>query len=245
VTYTHYDRLSALDAAFLDIEDASAHMHIGSVGIFETGPLKRPEGGIDIAAIRDAAGAALRRNPRFRQRLSRVPLLRQPIWVDDEKFNLDYHLRHTCLPAPGDLRQLKRLAGRILSQQLDRGKPLWEMWFVEGLEADRFAVISKIHHCIADGISGVDLLGAFMGRDPEHRAQTASRWIPRAAPGPARLVADELSRRARLPLSLASAGARAAASTTSCWRWWRVRCAASLPAVASGWTTSTSASWFR
>ncbi len=159
MTYAHYDRLTALDSAFLDIEDHAVHMHVGAVGIFEAGPLTTPDGGFDFARIQDLAESTLRRAPRFRQRLARVPLSGNPVWVDDDRFNLHYHLRHTCLPHPGDERQLKRLAGRIMSQQLDRGKPLWEMWFVEGLDRDRFAIISKVHHSVIDGISGTDLIG--------------------------------------------------------------------------------------
>ena len=100
-----------------------------------------------------------------------APLSGHPVWVDDPHFNLLYHVRHTALPLPGDERRLKRLFGRIMSQKLDRSKPMWELWIVEGLEGGRFAVISKVHHCLIDGISGVDLLSAFMGTDPEHRPE--------------------------------------------------------------------------
>ena len=130
------------------------------------------------------------------------------MWVDDERFNLSYHVRHTALPPPGDERQLKRLTGRIMSQQLDRGKPLWELWYVEGLTNDRFAVISKMHHSMVDGISGVDLMASMMGPDQNHSVATPPRWVPRPAPTAGRLAADELMRMASLPLDVAS-GARA------------------------------------
>ncbi|MDJ0865746.1 MAG: wax ester/triacylglycerol synthase family O-acyltransferase [Myxococcota bacterium] len=213
MAYTHYDRLSALDASFLDLEDENVNMHVASVGIFDAGPLTGPDGALDFERLRAMAGPTLTRSPRFRQRLAQIPLLDHPVWIDDERFNLDYHLRHTALPEPGTERQLKRLAGRILSQKLDRGKPLWEMWFVEGLEGDRFAVISKVHHCMIDGVSGVELLGSLMDPGPEPgagREEIAShRWLPRPAPGGARLLLDELGRRASLPFALAR-GAREA-----------------------------------
>jgi WS/DGAT/MGAT family acyltransferase len=207
MAYSHYQRLSALDATFLEIESPSVHMHVGSVGIFEGEPLRAAHGGLDIERVRALSEPALRQNPRFRQRLERIPLFGHFVWVDDPRFNLDYHLRHTSLPEPGDARQLKRLAGRIFSQKLDRQRPLWEMWFVEGLEGGRFAVISKIHHCMIDGVSGADLLGGFMAADAgEGAGGAAPRWMPRPRPSGARLVADELARRASLPLRAAAGG---------------------------------------
>ena len=210
VAYTHHDRLTALDTSFLDLESPGVHMHVGSVGIFDPGPLAREDGGIDFEQILAVADAALARAPRFRQKLGRVPLTGHPVWVDDDHFNPLYHLRHTALPLPGDERSLKRLVGRIMSQKLDRAKPMWELWFVEGLEDGRFAVVSKVHHCLIDGISGVDLLGAFMGADPEHRPERVDhRWMPRPATGPLRLLADEAWRRASLPGRVLSGAAQA------------------------------------
>jgi diacylglycerol O-acyltransferase / wax synthase len=198
--YTHYDRLTALDTAFLDLESPSVHMHVGSVGIFDGGSLRREGGGLDFEQVLEVAEAGLRRAPRFRQKLARTPVTGHPVWVDDEHFNMLYHVRHTALPLPGDERQLKRLVGRIMSQKLDRAKPMWELWFVEGLEDGRFAVVSKVHHCLIDGISGVDLLAAFMGPDREHRPEPSDhRWLPRPAPGALQLLGDELWRRASLP----------------------------------------------
>ena len=212
MAYTHADRLTALDASFLDLETPAVHMHVGSVGVFDAGPLARPDGGLHFELVCELAEAGLRRAPRFRQKLAHVPLTGQPVWVDDGRFNLLYHLRHTALPVPGDARRLKRLAGRIMSQKLDRSKPMWELWFVEGLEDGRFAVISKVHHCLVDGISGVELLSAFMGRDPDYRPEPSDhRWIPRPAPAPLGLLGREIARRAGLPLRLlrqASAAAR-------------------------------------
>jgi diacylglycerol O-acyltransferase / wax synthase len=206
MSYSHYDRLTALDASFLGIEDANAHMHVGSVGLFDIGPLKAARGGLDMERVLAMSDSVLARHPRFRQKLARVPLFGNPVWVDDERFNLSYHVRHTALPPPGDERQLKRLTGRIMSQQLDRGKPLWELWYVEGLADGRFAVITKLHHCMADGVSGADLMASMMGPDPRHAFAAAPRWLPRPAPTPARLVADEALRLASLPADVARAG---------------------------------------
>jgi WS/DGAT/MGAT family acyltransferase len=208
MAYAHYDRLSALDASFLGIEDHNAHMHVGTVGVFDMGPLEDPHGGLDMERVLASADGTLAHHPRFRQKLAYVPLLGNPVWVDDEHFNLSYHVRHTALPPPGDDRQLKRLAGRIMSQQLDRGKPLWELWYVEGMTGDRFAVISKMHHSIVDGISGVDLMSSMMGPDQNAPPATPPRFVPRPAPTPGRLLADEMMRMASLPLDVAR-GARA------------------------------------
>src|SRR5690606_4235003 len=138
------------DSSFLALESRTTHMHVGAVALFDAGPLQHPEGGIDIARIRAHVGAKLQYIPRYRQRLGWVPYNRSPVWVDDDSFNFDYHVRHTSLPRPGTDAQLRDLAGRIDSQQLDRSKPLWELWVVEGLEGDRFAIIAKIHHCMMD-----------------------------------------------------------------------------------------------
>jgi WS/DGAT/MGAT family acyltransferase len=207
MSYTHYDRLSALDATFLEIESPNVHMHVGSVHVFDGAPLRTVDGGLDIERIRATSEPALRRNARFRQRLERIPFFAHPVWVDDPSFKLDYHVRHTSLPEPGDTRQLKRLAGRIFSQKLDPHRPLWELWFVEGLEDGRFAVITKIHHCMIDGVSGVDLLAGFMQAAPDGGEEAAPpRWLPRPPPGPTKLFAEELAHRASLPVKAVRAG---------------------------------------
>src|SRR5262249_6783598 len=208
MTYTHYDRLTALDASFLAIEDHNAHMHVGSIGLFDAAPLRGPHGGLYLDRFLAMSDGALGRHPRFRQKRARAPLRGDPVWVDDDRFNLQYHVRHTALPPPGDERQLKRLTGRIMSQQLDRGKPLWELWYVEGLHDDRFAVISKMHHCMVDGISGVDLMSSMMHPDKNATLATPPRWVPRPAPTGRRLAADEVLRLASLPIDVAR-GARA------------------------------------
>jgi len=209
MTHSGYDRLSALDSSFLEIEDQNAHMHIGSLGIYDAAPLTLPEGGLDFDRIRTYFEGQMHKIPRFRQKLAVIPRLDHPIWVDDASFNIRYHLRHTALPAPGSIRMLKRLAGRIMSQQLDRGKPLWENWIVEGVEGGRFALIGKIHHCMADGISGTDLATAILGADRDFAPEPGPAWKPRPPPSQARLLVDELSHRAGLPLGVARAGIRA------------------------------------
>jgi diacylglycerol O-acyltransferase len=209
MAYTHYERLSAMDAMFLEIEDASVPMHIGSVALFENGPLRDEDGGLDFARVFAFAEARIHKSPRLRQRLAEIPVFGRPVWVDDARFNLPYHLRHAALPKPGSERQLKRLAGRILSQQLDRKKPLWETWFIEGVEGERFAVISKLHHCMADGVSSGNMTGMMMGTKPDFEPDPAPTWIAREPPDGLRMALDEATRRVTGPLSLLrSAGQR-------------------------------------
>jgi WS/DGAT/MGAT family acyltransferase len=147
----HLDRLTAIDASFLAQEGANSHMHIGGLVLCE-GPAPQYEEMLDHIRSR------LHLVPRYRQKLTQPPLeTGRPLWIDDPSFNLEYHVRQTALPAPGTEEQLLRLVGRLMSQQLDRSKPLWEMWIVEGFDGGGFAVISKTHHALIDGISGVDL----------------------------------------------------------------------------------------
>jgi WS/DGAT/MGAT family acyltransferase len=206
MSYTHAERLSALDHSFLALEEGRSHMHIGAVGIFEAAPVTLPSGGIDIDRIMRLMEAGIHRIPRYRQRLEWTPGFQHPVWVDDARFNLAYHVRHTHLPHPGDERLLKRLAGRLMSQELDRGKPLWEMWVVEGLENDRFALITKAHHCMIDGVGSVELTGSVMRPTPDddpRLAEPAPRWMPRPAPSPRELWLREAWHRATAPVALA------------------------------------------
>ena len=205
-----YERLTALDRTFLDFEGDNYPQHVGALLMLETGPLRNPAGGLDADRIRRYVGARLHRIPRYRQRLAWIPLENHPAWVDDERFNLYYHVRHTALPRPGDERQLKRLAARILSQRLDPGKPLWELWIVEGLEGDRIAMISKTHHCMIDGIAGVDLLTLLLSPVPDGTVPEAPAWIPEPTPSSWELAAGELQRRLAMPLRAAGALAAAA-----------------------------------
>ena len=199
----HFERLSAMDSSFLSMEDGRAHMHMGAVSIYEAAALRGEGGGIDFERVVSFTEAQLQKVPRLRQRLAWVPGFGHPVWVDDERFNLRYHLRHTALPPPGGERQLKRVAGRILSQEFDRDRPLWEDWFVEGLEGDRFALISKVHHCMADGLGGVAIANLLVGTDPRYEPPPAEPWVPRPAPGGAELVLEEMRHQLAAPARLA------------------------------------------
>jgi len=205
----HFERLSAQDTSFLMFEGPNTHMHVGGTAIYEAGPLQKPNGGVDIDRIRAYINSRLSWIPRYRQRLAFIPLDGSAVWVDDDKFNLAYHVRHTSLPKPGDDEQLKRLSARILSQQLDRGKPLWETWIIEGLKGNRFAMLTKAHHCMIDGASGVDLSTVLMRTDPDDRIDETGEWVPRPAPTGAELLRDELLQRAAAPLDAARGIGRA------------------------------------
>lgn len=186
-------RLSALDAMFVGIETHELHMHVGALLLFETGPLATPEGGVDFDRIAEHMDAILENLPNYRRRLRSIPGLRHPVWEDDRDFRLRYHLRHTALPKPGDERTLKRLAGRIFSQPLDRRRPLWEIWVVEGVENDRFALIAKVHHAMVDGIGGVELLAQILsGSKQPSRPTSYEDWKAEEAPKGLSLIREEI-----------------------------------------------------
>lgn len=207
---SHHERLSATEAAFLDLEDERCGMHVAALLLFDAGPLANAHGGVDFERVQQYIAARLHLAPRLRQRLAHVPFLRHPVWIDDARFQLSYHLRHTALPRPGDARQLKALCGRILSQRLDRSRPLWELWVVEGLADGRFALIGKVHHCMADGIAGFELLAAILSPSPEERPEPPPPWTARPAPGALELIGSELRRRASMLRAAGEAASRAA-----------------------------------
>lgn len=182
-----HERLSALDATFLYIEDRNAHMHVGGLCIFEGPPPSHAE-------LLQHVEARLAAVPRYRQRLAFVPLGQgRPVWVDDAQFDLEYHVRRTALPAPGGETELQRLTSRLMSQRLDRDKPLWELWCVEGLGEGRFALVSKTHHCMIDGISGVDIATVLLDRARFAPPQSApAPWRPRPAPSARELLRDSV-----------------------------------------------------
>ncbi len=192
---TQYERLTSLDASFLALETRTTHMHVASVSIFDGEGICDEQGSIDIERVRDFIESRLQYVPRYRQRLAWVPLERHPVWVDDEHFQIEYHVRHSSLPKPGTETQLRQLTGRILSQQLDRAKPLWEMWVVEGLEGGRVAIISKIHHCMIDGVAGAGLLGVVLNVVPTSEIEESPEWEPVAPPNDVELAASEITRR--------------------------------------------------
>lgn len=198
-----YERLRAQDASFLLFEDENTHMHVAWTWIFDGGPLVGDDGGVDIAHVRRVVAARLYRFPRFRQRLEYVPIDGHPVWVDDERFKLHYHVRHVCLPEPGGIAQLRTAAAAVISQPLDRSKPLWELWVVEGLGGRRFAIVSKTHHCMVDGVSTVDLMTGLLDDETEASAPGETDWIPRPAPSPTALVVDAVTDRVRVGLRAA------------------------------------------
>jgi len=178
------DRMSPLDSTFLHLENDVGHMHIASVGIFE-GP--QPPFA-DIVAMIESKLALV---PRYRRVVRHVPLeLGRPVWVDDPHFNIEYHLRHTALPAPGGEAELRKLVGRVMSQALDRAKPLWEIWVVQGLEDGHWALLAKTHHAMVDGVSGTDLLALIMDLSPEPVTPLPLTWVPEPAPSGLRLAAQ-------------------------------------------------------
>src|SRR3954470_16786461 len=193
------DRLSPLDASFLHFEDAASHMHVACAMVFDGDAPAYDE-------LLEHIDSRLHLVPRYRQRLAEVPFGQgRPKWVDDDRFDLRYHVRHTALPAPGTEYELQVLAGRVFSQQLRRDRPLWENWFVEGLEGGRFAILSKTHHALVDGISGLDILSVlFADEDSADRTE----WSPRPAPSRASLLAESLIERATTPFEIVR-GARA------------------------------------
>ena len=178
------DRLTPLDTSFLHLEDPATHMHVACVMVFEGDP---PRYGDFVEFV----ASRLHLVPRYRQKLGFVPLGQgRPRWVDDESFDVRYHVRSTALPSPGGEHELEVLAGRVFGQQLNRDKPLWEMWLVEGLEGGRFAVLSKTHHALVDGISGLDILSVLFAGSEE--ARDPAGWVPRPAPSPLGLLAEAL-----------------------------------------------------
>ena len=180
------DWMSPMDASFLHIEGPMNPMHIGGVSIFE-GPAPAFE------RLEEMVEGKLGLVPRYRQRVRFIPLgLGRPVWVDDPHFNLSYHLRHSALPPPGGDEQLRRTAARIFAQRLDRGKPLWEIWMLEGLRENRWALLSKVHHCMVDGVSATDLMSIMFGGDAP---ATDGAWEPEPEPGGAELVLRTLTHR--------------------------------------------------
>src|SRR5829696_6427853 len=194
----HKERLSALDASFLHQEKQASHMHVGALVIFE-GPAPSHE------EFLEGIESRLHLVPRYRQKLA-VPRFEmgRPFWVDDLSFNIDYHVRHTALPKPGSDDQLRQLAGRIFSQRLDRPKPLWEVWLIQGFEGGKFAVISKTHHALVDGVSGVDIATVLFDLQPVPPEVTEEDdWVPAPAPSDVDLVAEGVKGLVRAPISLA------------------------------------------
>jgi WS/DGAT/MGAT family acyltransferase len=210
----HMDRLTSIDAAFLTQEREGSHMHIGGVLVFEGSAPTREE-------LEAHIESRLHLVPRYRQKLS-VPRLEmgRPLWVDDPRFNISYHVRHSALPSPGSLEQLRLLVGRVFSQRLDRSKPLWEIWLVEGLERGgaeggaRFALINKVHHALVDGVSGADLTTMMFDLQPERAEQpeVPEAWSPAPEPSEAEIVAKGVRDAVTAPVGVVAGALRYAAA---------------------------------
>jgi diacylglycerol O-acyltransferase / wax synthase len=189
------DRLSALDVSFLTNESSSAHMHVGGIMVFEGPPPSYDD-------LLEHVRGRLHLVPRFRQKLAYPPApTGRPFWIDDPAFNLEYHIRHSALPSPGSEEQLRNMAGRVFSQQLDRTKPLWELWMVQGLTRKRFALVTKTHHALVDGVSGVDIATVLFDVKPvPEPAHADEEWVPGPPPSGAELLARDAVGLARAPL---------------------------------------------
>jgi WS/DGAT/MGAT family acyltransferase len=180
-----------MDASFLHIEGANNPMHIGGVSIFE-GPAPPFE------RLEEMVASKLDLVPRYRQKVRFVPLgLGRPVWVEDPYFNLTYHLRHSALPPPGDARVLRRTAARIFAQHLDRRKPLWEIWMIEGLSENRWVLLSKVHHCMVDGVSATDLMTVMFDDAPAPTLEEP--WVPAPEPSGTELVLRTITHQALNP----------------------------------------------
>ena len=209
------DRIRPRDLTFLEQESPETPLHNATVEIFDPG---EGEGAFDhsrlMALIRDRLAFV----PRYRQRLQTVPgHIAGPVWVDDEHFDLGFHVRRSALPRPGTSAQLLELVSRIVSRPLDRGRPLWEMYFVEGLEGGRVALLSKTHQALVDGVHTVDLGQLLLDLQPDPRALEPDDWEPRRVPRPGNLLASALQDNLTSPASLldtARAGSRAVVRTT-------------------------------
>ncbi len=199
-----YDRLTALDTSFLHMERLETPMHVGAVSVFEGGPFFDADGNFKLSEARDLVQSRLPLLPRFRKRLMNTPLEQgRPIWVDDDRFDIAYHVRLTALPKPGTWEQLVTLTNRVQETLLDRDRPLWELWFVEGLEGGHIGLIQKTHHALVDGVSGVDVATILLDLTPDYVPGEISEWQPHPAPASATLLRDSLVERITEPAEIA------------------------------------------
>ena len=197
---TQYDRLTALDASFLHMERLEHPMHVGAMSVLEGEPFFDANGHFRIAEVRDLVLSRLPLLPRFRRRLMSIPYdMGRPIWIDDDRFDITYHVRHTALPKPGSWEQLVALTTRIQEGLLDRERPLWELWMVEGLENGHVALLQKTHHSLIDGVSGVDVATLLLDPTPEYVPPVLTAWTPEPTPNPSQLLLDSLRERATEP----------------------------------------------
>jgi WS/DGAT/MGAT family acyltransferase len=189
------DRLSALDVSFLYLEEPTTPMHVGGVAVFH------PQGeALDYDELLELVEQRIALVPRYRQRIRHVPgHLAKPVWVDDSEFDITFHVRRSALPRPGTDQQLRELVGRLMSRRLDRSRPLWEMYIVEGLSGGRIAVVTKTHHAMVDGAGAVDLAQVMLDDARATPDIPTELWMPRPEPGAVGLVADAVSELVRRP----------------------------------------------
>lgn len=189
------NRLSALDASLLYLEDATTPMHIGGVAVF-----RRPRTGFDYDLLLRLIERRLALVPRYRQRVLHVPgHLARPVWTDDVDFDISHHVRLSALPKPGTSEQLAHLVARLMSRPLDHNRPLWEVYLVEGLARNRFALVTKTHHAMIDGIGAIEIGQVILDVSPNQPPEADPLWMPRPQPGGVRLVADAVSEAVRQP----------------------------------------------
>jgi diacylglycerol O-acyltransferase len=211
------DRLLPLDVSFLYLEGPTTPMHVGGLAVFAP-----PEDGFDYDRFVELIERRISLVPRYRQKIRSVPgHLANPVWVDDSEFDLGYHVRRSALPRPGSDEQLRELVARVQSRPLDRHRPLWEMYLVEGLAGGRFAVIQKTHHAMVDGISAVDIGQVILDTTPVPREVPEDLWMPRPEPASVALLVDAVGEIIRRPTAVADtvriglADARSAAGKVS------------------------------
>ncbi len=198
-------RLSGLDTAFLYLETPTVHMTVQAVMLLDTSTMP---GGYSFEKIKAHLATRLPRLPEFRRRLAHVPFdLHRPVWFDDPDFDVDYHVRNIAVPAPGSAKQLEDIVGDIASRPLDRSRPLWEFWVIEGVENGAVAVVARMHHATIDGVSGSSLLTTILDleADPAEPTPIADDWKPEHEPSDLELVRHAIVSRLRRPLPLAFA----------------------------------------
>jgi WS/DGAT/MGAT family acyltransferase len=199
------ERLSGMDASFLYLETPGVHMHVGGLAILD--PSVRADGRLRFEDLEQLVAERIHMVPRFRQRVLFPPLpLGKPAWVDDERFDLSFHLRRAALPPPGGRRELAELVGRVMSRPLDRSRPLWELYLIEGLEDGHVAGLAKSHHALIDGISGMDLASVLFDFTPDTQRLTPPPWHPEPAPAPGELLVRSVADQVAHPLRAAGQG---------------------------------------
>jgi len=240
VSETHYERLSFLDSTFLAMEDRNAHFHVAGVMQFAPGGLRTPDGSVDIDRIKAFIESKLHNIPRYRQVLDWVPIEEHPVWVDDAFFDIDFHVRRATLTAERDDVELQRLTGTIFSQKLDRFRPLWELWVIDGFKDDRIAIITKVHHCMIDGMAGVDLMKELLAPFPVAEVVPGPAFEPRPSPSKMQLLTDEAQRRMAMPFQAVRSVRHLSDTVSGVIDEVDVRLRAMSKALSSGWLKNAS-----